>query len=397
MIYLVLTLLILLLISYVTNKSEYIAPSFVFSASFLFSSIWAFAFEDEWNLCLHLNTYLTISMSVATFVFVCALVNFFCGNRSNSHRHMECSLLPIYIEKWKLFLMLTIEISTVFLTIISIFRLTGTTDISKALYLFDNNSKYATNKYEIPKLIGWLKTASLAAGYWFIPVFSTNLICRQKNKFPILEGMIVFFSMLNYLTTGGRQGTVNMALGFGACYILMLHKYRNREYKKLEKKFIAKALIIFVFFLLSFKYMAGLLGRNNNFNFWEYLALYCGAPIKNFDTFLQENIRNTRFIGADTFYKAYEILWKFLREEIPQYTSYSVYRRFNGFELGNVYTMFKNYIYDFDYLGNFILVIIFAVISQYIFIRAKNYIPKRKPNVYVIIYCWIFNALVLSF
>lgn len=394
---LVIILTIIFFVSYFINRREYIAPSFGFCASFLFCAIWAYAYEEKWSFDIQTNTFLTITLSVILFTFTTAIVNLFQRNQIKKNKIIKQELVPISINNFKLLIMIVVEIFALFLTVYYIMKITETANFTRAIYLFDNNSKYSPIKYELPRFIGWLRTASLAAGYWFSPVLATNILLKPNKKFPILELIIVLLAMLNYMSTGGRQGAVNIALSVCVCYVILLHKNRNQGYKKLERKFIFFGIIAFIIFLWSFRYVAGLLGRDNSFALWDYLAIYCGGPIKNLDTFLQEGVRNTEFSGAETFYKAYQVIWRLIGENLPNYSTYKIYRRINGYDLGNVYTAFKNYIFDFGLLGNYILVCIYAAISQILYVKAICYKPKNKPALSLILYGLIFNSLILSF
>lgn len=398
MIYLVITLALLLILSYGLNNGEYIAPSFVFTGMFLFSSIWVYMFEDKWNFQLHLNTYLLVVGAVGSFIIFCKMVDIlFQKGKVKKFRNKTDDIHPINIEKYKLIIMLFVEILAAVLSMFYIMRLTGTNNISRAMYLFDYNAKYSKEKYELPSIIGILRTAALGAGYWFIPIFANNLVCRKRNKFPYIEGLIIIISMLSYMETGGRLGTINMFLGFVACYILILHRQRSRKYKKIERKLMLRVFVVFLIFIFSFRNLAAVVGRSNSFTLLDYLALYCGAPLANFDSFIQDNLRNTTLFGADTFIKAYEMIYKFLGINLPKFSQYNVYRRVMGFDMGNVYSCLKSYVYDFGYVGIFILIPIFASTLESVFNYARTSQYKKKHTFSLVLYSWLFNTIVFSF
>ena len=73
------------------------------------------------------------------------------------------------------------------------------------------------------------------------------------------------------------------------------------------------------------------------------------------------------------------------------------FRNINGLNLGNVYTTFYPYIYDFGYIGEFLLVLIMAIISQVIYELTKNAKTNTHPLLSVLVYSNIINCLILSF
>ena len=76
MIYLLLiTLVILLIISYYINSKDIIAPSFIFTLSFAFSAIWAVAYADIWDLdSFSKTTYFVIVGGVLLFIIVSLII-----------------------------------------------------------------------------------------------------------------------------------------------------------------------------------------------------------------------------------------------------------------------------------------------------------------------------------
>ena len=57
MVILFVSLLILMILCLNIEKNEYVAPAFIFCASFVFSCAWATVYAREWSLNLHFNTY----------------------------------------------------------------------------------------------------------------------------------------------------------------------------------------------------------------------------------------------------------------------------------------------------------------------------------------------------
>lgn len=63
------------MLSYITSGYDAMAPSVLFSFSFLFSSCWALVFSSEWNFTPSLNTYLVITLGTLEFTVVCFIIS----------------------------------------------------------------------------------------------------------------------------------------------------------------------------------------------------------------------------------------------------------------------------------------------------------------------------------
>ena len=146
-----------------------------------------------------------------------------------------------------------------------------------------------------------------------------------------------------------------------------------------------------------------IMGRGNNLDAFEYLFIYAGAPIVNLDTFIKTNkipllhgVGQEKLLGAQTFKGIYQYAskWLHLNISIPSGGGFAYSN--NGVEIGNVYTIFYKLLYDFGWIGCFILI---AVMAMY-YVKTYNRIVRRKSNkivdMRVLLYAYLFNDLVMS-
>lgn len=73
---LLITLLILLVISYNISGKEIVSPAFIFVSSFIFCVSWAVAFAKNWDLILHNNTYFVIAGGAFLFTIFAGIMHF---------------------------------------------------------------------------------------------------------------------------------------------------------------------------------------------------------------------------------------------------------------------------------------------------------------------------------
>ena len=86
-----------------------------------------------------------------------------------------------------------------------------------------------------------------------------------------------------------------------------------------------------------------------------------------------------------------------MKNKIPGYALVLPFQKIGNFSLGNVYTTFYPYIYDFGYVGIPILVTIMAVVSQLFFELAKREKISQVPGIMTLIYGYIFPTIVQVF
>ena len=69
----------------------------------------------------------------------------------------------------------------------------------------------------------------------------------------------------------------------------------------------------------------------------------------------------------------------------------------NGQSFGNVYTMFRPYVQDFDYVGLIILSIFIGVIVGYVYFLIKYKQNNNIININIVIYSILLSCLIQGF
>ena len=152
-------------------------------------------------------------------------------------------------------------------------------------------------------------------------------------------------------------------------------------------------------FLSLFKQLAILLGREVTTSSFDYLAIYLGAEIKNLDIFIRGNrfpITNDIF-HTQTFIFISSFFGKIFGAKNISYKLDLPFQGVNGFDLGNVYTMFYQFLYDLGYIGVFLFTLIMAFIIQIIYSKAKSYQDNGKVSYSILLYGYCVNTLILAF
>lgn len=394
-------ILILLYFSYILNKYEYISPSFIFCASFTFSLAWAVAYSNRWDLDLHFNTFWVIFGGTFEFFLVSLFIRNIFRKVSKKTIKYKTSEGNVEISTFTIGIFVIFGILTIVLSAREVVRLTASSSLPQAIAIYRVASVNPTSldnyDYYLPKWLGYCRLLVNSGGYWFSYIFANDLVYKRKRKMYSLVAVIV--SMINSAILGSRNDAINILLAMFSIIIILKTKAGMIK-TKLNFMNIFKYLLLAVFAIFSFQNLGNIMGRTTVIAPLDYLAQYCGAEIKNLDVFLQEGNfpRTEGLFGSQTFIFLYR--WIGPKIGLKNYYYYNLdlpFQTINGFSLGNVYTTFYQFIYDFGYLGVIVLVFVMALISQIVYECALRGKENNKPNLWVLVYGYIFSSLVFSF
>lgn len=378
-------------------RRELAAPAVVYSFSFFICTIPAAIFSQRWELGLHLNTFLVITVGGLIFISVCHIVEKVMAkmvlNPNKIHKHSWITIKSENIRDWKLYILLLIGVTTIVFTLYEEISLTGQENIVSAMLVYDQVSKFSDSEnFVFSKPIWILRGFIDALGYWCIFVIVRNL--SEKKKVSMLMYALLILALINIGDTGNRGGLVNYFVSL-ICVWLIFHKTTYREY--ITKKNIVMAIIIIGALLVAFRFSASLLGRETSGNIFEYLATYIGAQIKNLDIYLQTGTMNHGLGSSQTFINI--ITWLGPKTGLFP-TTYKLdlpFQSINGFNLGNVYTTYYAFLYDFGYVGAVLLTALMAAISQIIYCSVLRNTAQKPVPLTSLIYIYIYSFLLFSF
>lgn len=401
-IFMFLILVFITFINYLINGKEYISPSVIFSAGFAFSSFWLVIFAKKWNLYLGFNTFFVIVFGNIIFSVVCKVINeiykkrkrFSDGNNGFENKNLK----EIIIDKYKINVFLIFSIIINILTLYyTVKAVNGSfSNIGNALYAYRNITAYKGESLNIPGYIEILSGVLHASFYWFLYVFINNMLVKKKISLKIL--IIIILSAISSVLDGSRGAIINSILAIIPIFYFL--KIKKNGYKSnLKLKNVLLIICLLVILISTLKWTATALGRNdiNEIKTIDYIAMYTGAEIKNLDTYLSEKKMIETNIGIHTFRTIYESLSKYANKKWEM-DIVALYRNVNGYNLGNVYTIFFDFVCDLGYIGILIFTPIMAIISQILYEKSKNSIVNNNHlPISVIMYSFAFGGIVFAF
>lgn len=365
------TLFILSIISYYINKKDLIAPSFLFSLSFLSATFFALLNDKKWAVNLSTKTYLVIVGGVLEFILVSSIVNFFFSKSYSRHINLKESISLDKNFTWKMVIIEVIQVVFIVFIAKEIKTITGQANIITAINLFNSSTNgFIDLDFTLPTYIKLMQTFLTAFGVFGEYLFANAIVIKKQfNLVLFLETLIGLFAPL---LNGSRGGTI---FGLITLFVFLYMLKQDNTRLKSNAKYVIGGMILVGIVLILLQWSATLVGREvDSIKPVDYISTYIGAEIKNLDIFInQSTFPIDRGIwGQQTFYTIINFLIKHLHFAIQPYNLDLPFRISNGYGLGNVATTFYPWLYDFGYVGVFWLTLIMAVISEAIYKITRN-------------------------
>lgn len=370
-------------------------PITAFTVGFVACMSVCLANYSKWGMDkLHFNTFCLMCFGCISFSLGCLLVQFKKSKEqieiNNSYRVFE--LQSGYLLAYLLFVVVIVLYSFKYLI-----DVTGADDISHAAYInyYSAFVEGDNSQFQLPLVPRLLKSSVIYFNYYFLFILANKLVNKEPIGKVIILIAICLVSSFGGLTTGSRGSLFEPILYFFIVYQCLRSKKSGiKSNKKKIKKIILIVLGVVVFLLLFFK-VGTLFGRDTtDSDFLEYMSAYVGAQPKNLDLFMNEYHMPNQYPGAYTFGNVSSIIM-----EIKPVYEMSLTREVNGVNLGNVYSGFVSYYYDFGIVGSTLFLFILGIIFQLLYIKALKCSGLRKKYFVfsIFLYAYFLQGLILNF
>lgn len=392
MILIFISLIFIFIFAYVGSHQDIMAPGVLLSFSFVFSTGWALVYAENWSLSPSIFTVAVLVLGTLEFVCITTLMEQFSNNNFDTNRGLKWNNLSLL----KLLLIAFIELIVIAYIIHSIKQATGVSKLSDAIYTYRRVSLFSTNRFDLPKLVFIGNYFCNAVGYFFGYFFVKKAILLKKVDFSMI--LIIILSAYESTLFGSRTGIFTLIFALVTYWYCLFRAYRGLKFE-IKTKYYFIGLTVVVVFLSSFKQLAVWLGRDITKSAADYLAIYAGAEIKNLDTFIQANSFpiTTDIFHSQTLQALSKFLGKIFGAGGLNYKLDLPFQTINGYDLGNVYTMYYQFLYDLGYVGVFLFVLFFAVFIQFIYIKVKDFKDNGRISYSILVYGYLTNTLILAF
>ncbi len=394
-----LVLLIGFVLSYKTSRHGFFAPQVGMYLGFLAAVTYGLFYIQKWDLVLTFETSMLICGGVACYSLCSVSLQYFFKKMgvlriSSQYRNVED---VIEVERWKLIAFALMQLFIFWWLNNFLMGVTGISNLSSAIYHYRSGDWM--NYYSTPLYISIFRGMSMASGHVFMYLLLHSAINGYKAK-KILLIVNVFLSVLVDLTSGSRGHVVALFVAsITQAYFIYVRK--NGFNRRIDIKKVLKIILLTIGALFAFVNLGSFVGRKSSRLLSDSIAIYLSAPIKNLDIFVRRYDGNFTVQPIES-----NLTLKNFINQIAEYTGmehlihndiiYGRYETVNGFWLGNVYTMFSNYLYDGGYLFVFIYIIIMSIITNAIYVIASKDKVIGKIDISVIFYGYVYFTIVFS-
>jgi len=387
-------LVAILLLALWANDGNLTVPSVIFTGGFVFCATWALAYAAKWSYTMYFGAFAVIVGGIMLFAIACSAIK-------KLTFHGQDWLEPN--EKWDgkaptwcllAFFVLQVIVCVWFVVKVKQMYPAGSVAASIAAYKYAGT--FTTEKTYLGFPLNPLRVACMSTSYVFGYMFTCS-VARHERSFPsAILGLSVLMNFVMNWEGGGRTGIAAYAVYLTVLLLLVLRDSREGKFV-LSGKLIALISLAAVIFIATFRLLA--IGRHDGFSFegtLNNLSAYCGAEIPNLDYWMRTSRNKANDIfGSMTFVRTINYLGPKLGIGEWTYSLDLPYVYSSWHWLGNVYTTFYAFFYDFGWPGLVVLTLIMGSISELLYCMSSC--AKRFRDVWMMLYSYIAPLLLLSF
>lgn len=243
------------------------------------------------------------------------------------------------------------------------------------------------------------KLLAIASGVAYLSIY---LLMRGKfinNEWSVIYGLDIFLFAILSLMGGGRMETFRIITAMMFVWYTFYtahHDKRTNTKSILIRLGIIMSIVSFLF--VSFVYAVGRSQADMDLEaVIMSMFVYAGAPIINLDIYIDNPWSQTHGIfGELTFIRFINWLGVKLEDSSLIYELDLPFLSWHNYNLGNVYTTFYAFIYDFGYMGAVVCTSIMALICITIYNHVKQFnVLEGKISFSVILYAYLINDIVM--
>lgn len=393
-------LLALTLLLYRLLDGNMAEPSLLFVGMLCVAVLNGLTNMSEWDYSLHLNTVFVIGFGSILFAAVCLATKMAMrGSHAASVRARKLTNnADTSSQGWEpLYIPAAIKIVALAFTVVSLYLVSrnvialasqygGNGTLSNSISVFDNMSKFSTINVGLSGIASPLFQIVSGLAYIWALIFVRELFNPAgKVDWLVLANLIA--SAVMPLLSGGRNGLFQLAVATAVFVMLFWMKRNHWRAIRLNLKTVLIVVCILAVVFLGFRPMLALLGRKSDtaLSAYEYFSIYLGAPIKNLDNYLNGNMNpalavTTTQWGDMTLASTRASFPSIFNVSTLDWLAWQPMQSYGTVNLGNVFTTFYAFIFDWGYGGAMVMVAVMAFISQLVFELAVRSVKSPKAG-----------------
>ena len=378
-------------------KGDILSPLALSYESFFISAFVAAIGMILWGNDINVQTFFTVLVSLMFFSVGFLLVPF--PKRRN--RRADNKGYIIIDRKISLFFLLwnIIILCLTFIKTLQIAKgVNETADLSNMLHYARN--AYLFSDASLGIILSLAGFSVVAIGYFYTYIVINNMIYKKRGKRIVgldilLNCSIIFVSLLLNTLSSSRTFLIKWLVVVIVFYFYTM-KFKNKisSFNILKIIKIALCLVgVLVLFFLMFQLLGMATGKTGTLTIMRMLYLYSGAALPALAESLKIYKYDGRIFGEESLYGFYSLLNHF-GLNIPNDTAHLPFVTLADGSTTNIYTSLRTYLYDFGYIGMFIVQLILGIIMGILY---RKLIMKYEDNpVYLCFYGILMYGVVMQ-
>lgn len=408
----------LLVLNYYLGRKDIFAPGFLFCLVFFVGELVCLINISSFAIKFHAITLLVISLGLVGFTLI-SFIRFRYMDIRDTGDYTRADVQPVSLSnKWYLVLIF-LQLATIAGFILYLQNLMdayqelyGVTvgGLTDQISMYDTLTKFRQTQFSrlssvvsIPYIWRIGNPVCYSCEYITLYILINNWVAKHKINLP--QVCVIALMIIRIIINGSRSPILRIVTAALMIYIVLKYRSSSGD-RESQLRMAGRIAIIFVIACAAMIALLFSMGRGDKIgDLKTYLFIYTGAPIVNLDHFLQEysygfltGNTDSIYFGMQTFRSLYNYIGKLFHNQSLQYKSVLPFMYSdNGIEIGNVFTMFQNPVYDFGFIGAFLLTVIMAVYYVMAYRRIRlNPDKSQRIDYWLLFYAYLINDLIMS-
>lgn len=396
---LVICLTLFLLLTIIICNGDMLAPLPLSVESFLLVAMVASFFNGFSGIDISPYTILIIMLALAVYAVGYILARGVLQRTPYNEFSPTIKPLPVPSKKLSVFMLITsILISYIaFQGTLALARTVDATATPATMLMLARNAELFNDiDRSIPGVMASFFLNAL--GYFYMFIIISNKVLRRGN-FKILKNykielLIILVSVAAGILSTNRTFMIKIFVFIlTAVYYLAYIKFKKRRYKVREVWGMTKTLsFVVIGFFLVFQLLGLMTGKTGKATASEMLYGYSGAAIVAFDKSVDSYEPDNRFFGEQSFYGLYGFL-NALGFPVPNRILHLPFVSFEDGRTTNIYTSLHSYLYDFGFIGIYVVQFLLGIIGGGAYSMLKRF-GKYPP--YIFLYSLFLYGIVMQ-
>lgn len=396
--------ILMIMLCYITSpKRILLTPQMGYIVAFVPGLFYALFYVKKWDLYLSSQTVFVLIVGAISFVFTSIVIQtLYYKSHISQIRFNNNGVNEIIISKWKIYILTIYDIFVCLWSLIYLISKFGNS-ISSAIYAYRKAYILGEDVANLGVILSNVRFISFTLGLIWAYLIVHGIIFKYNShrKKYIFNYCIC---IITDLLSGARGDSL---LLFVATFIMMyfLYSMKNSWVSKIGISTMLKIVMIFAIILIAYQSIGNLLGRESYDSNSDFIAKYLAAEIKNLDVFIRNGKQNTDCSEWLTLRVIFTNIQEYfgidlVSDNIYQFGSNRNFLSVNGYNLGNVYSTYFNYVHDLGSTGAVVFPIIMAATSQLFFwkaIKSSSINRNSNINIQIIVYSYVYFTILMSF